>query len=59
MLSMSVLTGCASLTSLSGTNTAACAVWQPISWSKKDTDQTITEVKINNARREGFCKGSN
>jgi hypothetical protein len=21
----------------------------------KDTPQTITEVKVNNARREGFC----
>jgi len=36
---------------------AACAVWEPISWSKTDTDQTIREVKRNNARRDGFCEG--
>jgi len=41
-------------------NTAAidaCIVWQPVSWSQKDTPRTIEEVKINNARWEGWCKG--
>ena len=35
----------------------ACIVWQPVSWSQKDTPRTIEEVKINNARWEGWCKG--
>jgi hypothetical protein len=59
MLSMFLLAGCASTTSLSVTTDngadAACSVWRPVSWSQKDTDQTIREVKINNARRDGFC----
>jgi hypothetical protein len=56
-LLMFPLTGCVTLTGTTETNTSACAVWRDISWSKKDTDQTITEVKINNARRDGFCTG--
>jgi hypothetical protein len=55
MLSILGLTGCAKMTAIVGTE-AACQVWKPISWSSKDTDQTIVEVKVNNARREGFCK---
>lgn len=54
-----LLTGCGTMMGSAGTNTAACSVWQPISWSQKDTDRTITEVKVNNARRSAFCKGSN
>ena len=46
------------MTGSAGTNAAACSVWQPVSWSLKDTDRTIVEVKVNNARREAYCKGS-
>ena len=38
------------------TDLAVCDVWKDISWSSKDTTGTIIEVKINNARREGWCK---
>jgi hypothetical protein len=50
-----VLSGCLSLTGTGGTDLVACSVWRDVSWSSKDTPQTITEVKVNNARREGFC----
>lgn len=40
------------------TNAAACGVWKDISWSKKDTDPTIGEIKVNNARRDGYCQGA-
>lgn len=33
----------------------ACVVWKPITWSTQDTDQTIREVKENNAARKGYC----
>lgn len=33
----------------------ACVVWQSITWSTQDTDQTIKEVKENNAAREAYC----
>jgi hypothetical protein len=52
------LTGCVTLTGTKETNGAVCNVWKDVSWSKKDTDQTIQEIKVNNARREGWC-GSN
>lgn len=51
-----ILPGCATTTATVATNQSVCEVWKPVSWSKKDTDQTITEVKINNARREGWCQ---
>lgn len=50
-----ILPGCATMTGTAETNGAACNVWKPISWSVKDTDQTIAEVKVSNARRKGFC----
>jgi hypothetical protein len=50
-----ILPGCATPTATVATNKSVCEVWKPVSWSKKDTDQTITEVKVNNARREGWC----
>lgn len=53
-----MLAGCVTATGTAGISPkAACAVWEPISWSKTDTDQTIREVKRNNARRDGFCEG--
>lgn len=51
-----IMSGCAIPIGTLGTKEPpVCAVWSEISWSKKDTDQTIREVKINNARREGYC----
>lgn len=35
---------------------SACAVWPYVSWSSKDTDKTIEDAKLNNARRDGWCK---
>jgi hypothetical protein len=55
MLLTSTLTGCVTLTGTKEINTSVCQVWKDISWSSKDTTQTIIEVKINNARREGYC----
>ncbi|UOF79795.1 lipoprotein lppm proteiN [Caudoviricetes sp.] len=55
ILCLSLLTGCAKLTATTATNTSVCAVWKDVSWSKKDTDQTIVEIKVNNARREAWC----
>lgn len=36
--------------------TDACGQWRPISWSSKDTPQTVDEVKGNNARRKAWCQ---
>lgn len=36
---------------------SVCAVWRPITWSSKDTPETIDGVKGSNARRGGWCIG--
>lgn len=36
--------------------TEVCAVWRPVTWSQKDTPETIDGVKGNNARRGAWCK---
>jgi hypothetical protein len=46
----------ASCSKTTGTAETSCLVWQPISWSSKDTPQTITEVKLNNARQAAWCR---
>ena len=56
ILSAVLPAGCAKMTGTVATNSAVCEVWQPIGWSKKDTDLTIIAVKVNNARRTGWCK---
>ena len=58
MLLAVIPAGCARMTGIVGTNASVCSVWKPIGWSTKDTDQTIVEVKVNNARREGWCQSS-
>lgn len=35
----------------------ACKSFVPISWSTKDTDQTIREVKAHNGVWDTLCKG--
>lgn len=51
------LTGCASLTNTFGTEEqTVCAVWKPITYSRRDTDETIVQVRVNNARRDAWCR---
>lgn len=54
MLLTLALTGCSQTMGIAETK-AVCAVWSDISWSRKDTPQTVAEVKVNNARRAGYC----
>lgn len=48
----------ASCSRTTGTVGTECLVWKPVSWSSKDTPQTIEEVKLNNARRMAWCAGA-
>ena len=45
--------GCSMTTATAGTE---CLAWQPITWSRTDTPQTIDEVKQSNARRRAWCE---
>lgn len=59
-------TGCASMTATVETSSPVqvvghskaevCSAWKSIGWSKKDTDETIREVKDNNSRHQVWCK---
>ena len=58
MISAVTLTGCATTMGSGVTDSQlrrVCGLWQPISWSSQDTDLTIEEVKINNAKNVAFC----
>ena len=58
MLLLLMLPGCGITMGTVAINSSACDVWKPISWSQKDTDLTIAQAKVNNARRQGWCYGS-
>lgn len=50
-----LVAGCTQTTGTAGTE--ICSLWRPVSWSQKDTPQTVADVKVNNARRAGYCGG--
>ena len=58
------LAACESLTATGGTDLppevdpvkVACEAFGPISWSYRDTDETIREVKAHNAAWEALCQ---
>ena len=37
---------------------AVCALWTGVEWEDADSDDTIVGVKVNNAKRDGFCNGT-
>ena len=57
------LTSCAALTGSGGTEPPApvagaaafCEIARPITWSSRDTDETIAEVKSHNAAGRVLC----
>ena len=50
-----ILQGCATTTGSAGTDAVVCAAFEPIRWSKKDTDETIRQVKEHNAAWKAVC----
>ena len=49
---------CTTTTGSGGTDEAqrvACGVFQPIAWSRNDTDETIRAVKAHNAAGKSLC----
>jgi hypothetical protein len=50
-----ILAGCATTTASVGTNAVACSAFEPIRWSKKDTDNTIRQAKEHNAAWAVLC----
>ena len=50
-----ILPGCATTTASVGTDAVACSAFEPIRWSKKDTEETIRQVKEHNAAWAAMC----
>jgi uncharacterized lipoprotein YajG len=38
--------------------TEVCGVWKPVTYSSRDTAETVTEVRANNASQKAYCKGT-
>lgn len=49
-----LLAGCQT-TGTAATDTAVCAQWRGIQWSRADTAETVDGIKGNNARRRAWC----
>lgn len=57
LLAILILTGCATTTATGGrTDAVACSAFEPIRWSRRDTDPTIQAVKEHNAAWTAVCK---
>lgn len=57
---MLALAACQTTTPTTGTaGREVCLIWAPVTYSAKgDTEQTVTEVRALNAKRDAFCKGT-
>lgn len=56
LMPLLMLPGCATMTASVGTDAVACSAFEPIRWSKKDTDETIRQVKEHNAAWLALCE---
>ncbi len=56
MLLPLTLQGCSKTTAFVGPTDISCAVFRPISWSAKDTPETVREVKSFNAAWIATCR---
>lgn len=50
-----ILPSCVTTTASVGTDAVACSAFEPIRWSKKDTDDTIRQAKEHNATWAAVC----
>jgi hypothetical protein len=56
LMPLLILAGCATTTASVGTDAVACSAFEPIRWSRKDTDETIRHVKVHNAAWTAICR---
>ena len=54
-IAMPMLTGCATMTATGGRTDVSCAAFEPIRWSRRDTDNTIRQAKEHNAAWKALC----
>lgn len=54
VLAAFLTSGCVTMTG-GGETDVVCEAWRPVTWSAADTDQTIREVRQNNAAWKAWC----
>ncbi len=55
LMPLTILPGCATTMASVETDAVACSAFEPIRWSKKDTADTIRQVKEHNAAWSTIC----
>jgi hypothetical protein len=50
-----ILQACATTTASVATDSVSCSAFEPIRWSRKDTDKTIRQAKEHNAAWTAIC----
>ena len=53
---VSMLAACQTTTNTGATRTAVCSIFPNITWSSRDTAETIAQVRRHNAGRDEYCK---
>lgn len=56
LMPLLILAGCATTTASVGIDPVACSAFEPIRWSKKDSDGTVRQIKQHNAAWLAVCK---
>lgn len=51
-----ILPACATTTASVGTDAVACSAFEPIRWSKRDSNDTIRQAKEHNAAWAAICQ---
>jgi hypothetical protein len=57
IFSLTILPGCATMTPIAAptSDKVTCTALRPLQWSRKDTDQTIADIKEDNAAKRAIC----
>lgn len=56
MLATASLAGCQTMTPTDATRAGVCSLFPPITWSSRDTPETIEQVRRHNAGRDAYCE---
>lgn len=55
-IATATLAGCATTTATGGRTDVSCVAFEPMRWSRRDTDATIRAAKEHNAAWNALCR---
>lgn len=50
-----ILPACSATTTGFGATSEFCLLYEPIHWSRRDTPETVLQIKVNNAKYLALC----